>query len=269
MKHITLLAALLSGAALAYTPPPAGPIAWDWPLSATAAQLGSLNVRGLKLLDVDGFTATKEQVAKWKAQGIYTICYLDVGSWEPGRPDSHLYPSYLKIQRDPDWPSEFFLDIRDVKKPNSVLAGILRGRFEMCRAKGFDAVEPDNLQNHENVKGKKISLQDQLDFNAWVADAVHAAGMAVLQKNGPDLILLKDSRGRAMVDVFDGILNEQCQEYGECAALAEYTRRGKLVLDVEYKKNLTLKCSLAPNMLKRDLDLRAPGAKGYLRQSCP
>ena len=50
--------------------------------------------------------------------------------------------------------------------------------------KGFDALEPDNLQNDENVSGGKITTQQQIDFNGWVADQAHAAGLAVFQKNG-------------------------------------------------------------------------------------
>ncbi|WP_189093243.1 endo alpha-1,4 polygalactosaminidase, partial [Deinococcus ruber] len=136
---------------------------------------------------------------------------------------------------------------------------ILKNRFAMCKSKGFDALEPDNLQNDENVSGGKITTQQQIDFNGWVADAAHAAGLAVFQKNGPDKILLKDRTGAMMVDKFDGILNEQCQEYGECAALAEYPKRGKLALDAEYQG--TLDCAtfaaLGVNAIKKDLNLTA------------
>ena len=48
-------------------------------------------------------------------------------------------------------------------------------------------------------------------FNGWVANAAHAAGLAVFQKNGPDKILLTDRSLMMMVDKFDGILNEECQ----------------------------------------------------------
>lgn len=221
------------------------------------------------MMDIDGFNATATDVANLKAKGIYTVCYIDAGSWEPGRPDSSQYPAYLKIYYDSAW-GEWFLDVTDVFKPNSVLAAILMKRLQMCKDKGFDALEPDNLQNDENAGGK-ITLQQQLDFNGWIADAAHSVGLAVLQKNGPDKILDKNSAGVMMVDKFDGILNEECAAYSECAPLQEYVKRGKVAVDVEYKSG-NLKCSTATqynfNMMLKDLNLVGAGDKGYVRQVC-
>ncbi|WP_225429866.1 endo alpha-1,4 polygalactosaminidase [Deinococcus detaillensis] len=252
--------------------PPSGKLSWDWQIGA-GSEANITVPTAVKLIDVDGFNTSAAKVAQLNAQGLYTVCYLDVGSYEPGRPDSAQYPAYLKVQQDPDWPAEYFLDVTDVFKPNSALAAILKKRFQMCKDKGFAAIEPDNLQNDENVKGGKITTQQQIDFNGWVADQAHAYGLAVFQKNGPDKILLKDRTGKMMVDKFDGILNEQCQEQGECSALAEYTKRGKLALNAEYKAGLTLDCALSDrlkiNSIKRDLDLRGAGMAGYSKQSCP
>ena len=226
----------------------------------------------MKLLNIDGFDATAAKVAELKQKGIYTVCYINAGSYQPGQPDSSQYPSYLKIQADPDWAGEYFLDVTDVFKPNSVLAALLKARFKMCKDKGFDALEPDNLQNDENVSGGKITKQQQIDFNGWVADTAHQYGLAVFQKNGPDNVLLKDRTGKMMVEKFDGILNEQCQEYNECAALAEYPKRGKLALNVEYNAGITLDCALSNllqiNSIKKDLGLAGGTMSGYKREFC-
>jgi hypothetical protein len=254
------------------TLPPAGKVSWDWQIGAgTEANVGL--PAGVKLLDIDGFDISAGKVASLKSAGVYTVCYINAGSYEPNRPDSASYPQALKVQADPDWPGEFFLDVTDVLKPDSVLAKILRARFKMCKDKGFDALEPDNLQNDENVTGGRITTQQQLDFNGWVADEAHAAGLAVFQKNGPDKVLLKDRTGKMMVEKFDGILNEQCQEFSECTALAEYPKRGKLALNVEYKKTLTVDCAASDNLqinsLKKDLPLVGMNGSGYLRLACP
>lgn len=225
--------------------PPTGTVSWDWQIGAG----GDSNITvpaGVKLMDVDGFDTSASKVAQLNAQGIYTVCYLDVGSYEPGRPDSDQYPSYLKIQQDPDWPEEYFLDVNDVFKTNSVLAVILKNRFKMCKDKGFAAIEPDNMQNDENVSGGRITTQQQIDFNGWVADQAHAAGLAIFQKNGPDKILLKDRTGKMMVEKFDGILNEVCQQYNECTPLNEYVKRGKVALNVEYTQ--AVNCTLAKSL---------------------
>jgi hypothetical protein len=221
-------------------------------------------------MDIDGFNTAPAKVAQLKAQGIYTVCYINAGSWESYRPDSDQYPDYLKIHYDTDW-DEWFLDVRDVFRPDSVLARILRARIKMCKDKGFDALEPDNLQNDENAGGK-ITLQEQIDFNGWLADVAHEHGLAIFQKNGPDKVLLRDRTGKMMVEKFDGILNEECQQYNECGPLAEYSKRGKLSLNVEYSRGLVQNCSmfnqLGVNSMKRDLNLVGPSQSGYLRQVC-
>ncbi|GGL81601.1 endo alpha-1,4 polygalactosaminidase [Deinococcus aerolatus] len=251
--------------------PSTGKVDWDWQIGASSDS--AIRVASdVKLIDIDGFTASAAKVAELKKQGLYTVCYIDAGSYEPGRPDSGRYPSYLKIQQDPDWPAEYFLDVTDVFRPNSVLAGILTDRMKMCRDKGFDALEPDNLQNDENVRGGRITTQQQIDFNGWIADQAHLHGLAVFQKNGPDKILLRDRTGKMMVDKFDGILNEECQQFGECGPLAEYTRRGKLALNVEYRSGASLNCTLMAqlgvNAIKKDLNLAGATMGGYLRETC-
>lgn len=252
------------------TLPPTGKIKWDWQIGA-ASDAAIVAPTGAVLMDVDMFNTSATKVAALKAAGVYTVCYINAGSWQPGYPDSDQYPASLKIQEDPDWPGEFFLDVTDVFKTNSVLAQILNARLALCKQKGFDAVEPDNLQNDENVSGGRITTQQQIDFNGWFADAAHAAGLAVFQKNGPDKILLKDRTGKMMVEKFDGMLNEQCQQYSECQPLTEYVSRGKLALDVEYSGtlNCTQSSSLVINALKKDLDLVGATASAYRYQNCP
>ena len=251
--------------------PPSGKVAWDWQIGASSDS-AVLVPAGVTLMDLDGFTTSATKVAELKSRGVYTLCYINAGSYEPWRPDSAQYPDYLKIGQDPNWPDESFLDVTDVFRPDSVLAKILVNRMRMCKTKGFDALEPDNLQNDENVSGGRITTQQQLDFNGWIADRAHENGLAVFQKNGPDKILQSDRTGKMMVDKFDGILNEQCQEFGECGPLAEYIRRGKLALNVEYRRSVALDCTgfLASgvNAIKKDLGLKGAAMSGYLRESC-
>jgi uncharacterized repeat protein (TIGR01451 family) len=274
--------------------PPTGKVSWDWQIGAS----GDSNVTvpaGVTLLDLDGFNISASKITSLKSQGIYTVCYIDAGSYEDGRPDSSLYPAYLKIYKDVQW-NEWFLDVQDVFRPvqpagtqlvnntwvdasgkplaspptAGALALLLKARLKMCADKGFDSLEPDNLQNDENAGGK-VSLQQQLDFNGWIADAAHEVGLAAFQKNGPDKILLKDSTGKMMVEKFDAILNEECQQYTECAPLAEYVKRGKLALNTEYSQalNCTTSNTYVINSIKKDLGLTGGNMSGYARQSCP
>ena len=52
-----------------------------------------------------------------------------------------------------------------------------------CAQKGFDAVEPDNIEAFSNKSGFPVTAAQQLAYNLWVAETVHGLGMAVLQKN--------------------------------------------------------------------------------------
>jgi len=246
-------------------------IHWDWQIGASA-DTAIIPPAGAQMIDVDGFNVSAQKVAALHAAGLRVVCYLDVGSYEPGRPDSADYPAALKLSEDPDWPGEWFLDTRDVFKSGSVLAGILNKRFQMCKDKGFDAVEPDNLDNWA-ANNKILTEQDQVDFDGWVADSVHALGISVALKNCPELVTKLDRTNQRLVDKFDFELDEQCQEYSECGSFTEFTKAGKAIFDVEYKTGLTLNCaqftSLSINALKKDLDLVGAGDSGYLRLTCP
>jgi hypothetical protein len=247
------------------------PISWDWQIGASS-DAAIIPPAGSQMIDVDGFSVSAQKVAALHAAGLKVVCYLDVGSYETGRPDSADYPAALRLSEDPDWPGEWFLDIRDVFKSGSVLVGILNKRFQMCKDKGFDAVEPDNLDNWD-ANRSLLTEQDQVDFDGWVADRVHALGISVALKNCPELVTRLDRTGQRLVDKFDFELDEQCQEYSECDSFTEFSKSGKAIFDVEYKANLTLNCSqfssLSINALKKDLDLVGAGDSGYLRQTCP
>jgi hypothetical protein len=47
------------------------------------------------------------------------------------------------------WPGEKWLDIRQIDQ----LAPIMRARLDACRAKGFDGIEPDNIDEYTNDTG--------------------------------------------------------------------------------------------------------------------
>ncbi len=267
---LTLSGHAPGGAGQPLRPPPAGVYGWDWQIGATDETHVGVP-EGIRLIDLDAFGTSAATVARLKAAGLYTVCYINAGSYEPYRPDAARYPARLKLGVDPDWTDEAFVDVRDVFRPASVLAGVLRDRLRLCRDKGFEAVEPDNLQNDENVPGGVITLQEQVDFNGWLADEAHALGLAIFQKNGPDKVLLRDRTGQRLADKFDGILNESCQRYDECAPLAEYVRRGKPALNVEYDQKF-LNCAEAHRLgissMFKDRFLVGRREAAYRRVAC-
>lgn len=57
--------------------------------------------------------------------------------------------------------------------------------------------------------GVDVSEAQQIEYNTWFADEVHAAGMAVALKNAVEM-------AEDVVDKFDFALNESCHVWGEC-----------------------------------------------------
>jgi hypothetical protein len=70
-----------------------------------------------------------------------------------------------------------------------------------------------------------------------VAADAHSLGLAVLMKNGIELLPDPD-----LVAAFDGDLNEECQQYKECDGLSAFVNAGKWVGEVEYKGDPSTFC---------------------------
>jgi hypothetical protein len=194
---------------------------WYWQLDGTIN-----NSEPASIYDVDGFGTSAAEVAKLHSLGKHVVCYIDVGTWENYRPDKGRFPTSV-LGKPNGWPGERWLDIRRL----SVLEPIMTARFKMCARKRFDAVEPDNIDGFENDTGFHITARDQLRYDEWVANEVHSLGMAVLQKNDPE-------QARTLQPYFDGVLDEQCNQYQECGSFKPYLRAGKPVLNAEYQRSL-------------------------------
>jgi hypothetical protein len=217
--------ALLAAGAGASAPPPhwrppAHPT-WYWQLQGKID-----NSVPAAVYDIDGFTTTAPEVTKLHALGRHVVCYIDAGTWENFRPDKGKFPRSV-LGRPNGWPGERWLDIRQL----SVLEPIMTARFRMCAQKGFDAVEPDNIDGFENDTGFHISARQQLRYDEWIALEVHSLGLAVFEKNDPE-------QARTLQPYFDGVLDEQCNQYQECSSFAPYLHAGKPVLNAEYRRAL-------------------------------
>lgn len=46
-----------------------------------------VSLKNMTVYDVDMFGVSASNVSAYKKQGKYVTCYVDVGSWESGRPD--------------------------------------------------------------------------------------------------------------------------------------------------------------------------------------
>ena len=190
---------------------------WQWQLT------GALDTSvGAQVFDIDGFNSDSATVAALHAQGRRVICYIEVGGKEGFRPDANLFPASI-VGTSNGFADDYWVDIR-----SPALKPIVEARMDMCKAKGFDAIEPDLMDAYQNNTGFPITASDQLTFNRWVASAAHARGLSVG---------LKGDIGQAVAlePDFDWTLNEQCFQYNECAGLQAFVKAGKAAFVAEYQ----------------------------------
>jgi hypothetical protein len=251
-----------------WTPSTAGPIHFHWMIGGfTTADLLS-GQTGPVVYDIDGEGATAADVAAIHAAGAIAVCYVDVGSLEMGRSDYSQFPSSVIGPVVAGWPNENWLLVTAANQP--IILPLMKARFEnWCLAKGFDAIEPDNLDGWTNISN--ITETDNLAYDMAIAGLSHALPMSIGLKNlATDL---DTTQLPTFVAAFDWALNEQCYEYSECGV---YTQAGsflpanKAVFDVEY--NVSPDCTAADqahmNAQKTDLDLVGSTQSGYSYAPC-
>jgi hypothetical protein len=205
---------------------PAKSTTFYWDLQNTPPD----NTENVGAYDIDGWGNSADEVAALHAKGIKVVCYMDAGTYEPGRPDSADFPASLQGAKVDGWPGELWLDVRPSGPNYAALQAIMLARFKVCQQKGFDAVEPDNIDSYQNQPGFSTSAADQLTYDEWLATTVHGLGLAIFQKNDLDQVGTLESH-------FDGILDEECNKYSECDTLAPYTSANKPAWDAEYQED--------------------------------
>ena len=157
------------------------------------------------------------------ARGVKVICYISVGSWEDKRPDAADFPEEVLGRNYVGWPGEKWLDIRSI----DLLAPIMRARLDLCAAKGFDGVEPDNIEIYDNPTGFPLTYADQLAYARWLADEAHARWLAIGLKNAPNMVA--DS-----LEFFDFAITEDAFYYDWIAEMLPFIEAGKAVFAAEY-----------------------------------
>jgi hypothetical protein len=235
-----------------WRPTAAAPLTLHWVLDnplnlKDPVQMGLRSMSGATLpapdvYDIDGFVNSAATVAALHAMGKKVICYMDAGVYETYRPDVAAFKA-LSPQiwgaADAGWAGSYWLDIRRI----SELEPIMKARFKICKDKGFDAIEPDEITGWSNESGFPLTYADQIAYNRAVAGWAHSMGMSIGLKG--DIEQVHD-----LVHDFDWTLNEQCYEYSECsqvsnegrgadgkdwAGLQLFTHANKAVWVAEYK----------------------------------
>jgi hypothetical protein len=261
----TVVAEAQDGAAPAPPPPNAGAdyqIGGDYPLPD-----------GVSIVLRDWFAG---QAADDPA---YSICYVNAFQTQANergvdRPDERSnWPRRLVLRKlgdDPKWGGEYLVDLSTAKR-RRVAAAWVAPMVETCAQKGFEGVEYDNLDSWTRFDGTPLARRvpfgkrEALAYAELLADHAHGAGLAVGQKNTPEL-----SRAQAARAGFDFAIAEECGRYRECG---RYTRlHDDHVIAIEYRRqDFRRACAAvgeAISVVLRDRLVTKPGSPAYVYDSC-
>ena len=246
-------AAALAACALGWAGPPAHAARWQprpgvsWQIQLQGRVDTSVPAR---VFEIDGADSPASLVRRLRSRGRKVICYFSAGSYENFREDRALIPPEVRGKQLEGWPEEQWLDIRQIEK----LRPVIESRLDMCRRKGFHAVDFDNVDGYTQDSGFPITAQDQLRYNRFLAREAHERGLAAGLKN--DLAQIPQ-----LVRDFDFSVNEQCFEYRECRRLLPFVRARKAVFTIEYSLKPSRFCPRARryrfSSIYKRLDLRA------------
>jgi hypothetical protein len=196
--------------------PPAG-LTWQWQLTGKF----DLDLQ-TDVVDID-LHVGQSVVDYYHDKGTKVVCYISVGSFENWRPDADQFPDEVLGNKYEGWSGEKWLDIRRI----DLLAPIMLARLDECAAKGFDGVEPDNMDIFTNDTGFPLTYEDQLHYALWLAEESHKRGLAIGQKNAPD-------QTKDLVEIYDFAITEDAFYHGWAEEMLPFIQAGKPVFAAEY-----------------------------------
>ncbi|MEP3349559.1 MAG: endo alpha-1,4 polygalactosaminidase [Marinomonas sp.] len=219
-----------------YRPPVS--VTWQWQLDGVINESYDVD-----LYNIDLFDSSAELIQRLQSSGKKVICAFSAGSYEDWRSDASIFVPQDLGKTLSGWDNEKWLDIRSKNVHKIMLA-----RLDMAVQKGCDGVEPDKVDGYRTNTGFPFRANDQLTFNRLLADEAHKRGLAIGLKNNLD-------QARVLSDHFDFAVNEQCFEFSECRTLSIFIKKGKPVLNVEYRKIYLDDLSERASMCKQSLAL--------------
>ncbi len=161
--------------------------------------------------------------------GLYNVCYVNGFQTQASERGFWKKRMGLVLRRggrpvvDSAW-GEWLLNIRTPRK-RVRLARIVGTWTRGCAARGFNAVEYDNLDSYTRSRGM-LRRNQAINYARLLVRAAHSAGLAAGQKN------LSDFNGRQVG--FDFAVAEECGRWRECSDYVRYY--GRRVLSIEYRR---------------------------------
>lgn len=155
--------------------------------------------------------------------GAGASCYISIGSWEGWRGDKDDFHADVLGEDYDGWPGEKWLDVRQI----NVLGPIMEARMDVCKEKGFDGVQFDNVDGWQSETGFPVTQQDYVHYAAYLANMAHGKGLSVSWENAAENVPVLEP-------YMDWYIMEECNEWDECANASPMIEAGKFVGSVEY-----------------------------------
>jgi hypothetical protein len=202
--------------------PPVGS-AWQWQLGCdTPDTCANLEVQ-VDWYDLDWEETPATTIDAIHAAGAHAACYISTGTWEDWRADRDAFPAEVIGNDYDEWPGEKWLDVRRI----DLLGPIMARRMAVCKAKGFDGVQFDNLDGWGTDNGFDLTREDDLIYAAWLANTAHAMGLSAAWENAVENL-------PALIPYMDWFIIEDCARWDECALTLPMITAGKFVGAAEY-----------------------------------
>ncbi|ROV94285.1 hypothetical protein VMCG_08644 [Cytospora schulzeri] len=163
---------------------------------------------------IDLFDNPTETVTGLHRRGRKVIAYFSAGTRESWRPDASLFPASDLGRAMDGWDGE-----RWVRTGSEGVRRVMLARLDMAAAKGFDGVDPDNVDGYDNKNGLKLTKGDAVEYVLWLTREAHARGLSCGLKNAGDIV-------PRVVDHMQWCVNEQAVQYGDEEQFEQFVRQG-------------------------------------------
>ncbi len=208
-----------AGQTSVWQPPPG--TTWQWQLGGNSVD----QTVKAEVYDIDLFDNAASVVTSLHKKGRKVIAYISAGSYENWRPDKQKFLAHPEVlgRNYSGWAGEKWLDIRRI----DILGPIMTARMDLAKQKGFDALEPDNIDGYQNRTGFPLTAKDQLAYNTFLANEAHKRGLSIGLKNDPDQV-------PQLLSYFDWALDEDSFADKYYNQLTPFITAHKAVFAAEY-----------------------------------
>ncbi|TVY81270.1 hypothetical protein LSUE1_G002333, partial [Lachnellula suecica] len=184
--------------------------------------------------DIDLWDSDNSTIAGLKALGKIVICYFSAGTSEDWRPDYGSFAAADKGSVLPEWKGENWLRLGSAN-----VRAIMAARIQMAASKGCDAIDPDNTDGYfepsfrhtniqqSNTNSLNLQMSDSIDFMKFLVTTAASYGLKTGLKNSLQIL-------PNVMSIVDFAVNEQCGQFGECAAYVDFIASAKPVFHIEY-----------------------------------